>query len=114
MGNHRLVGGHEGLARCQALARQFERGAFGAADHFHNAIDVIKRRQHFGLVEPRIGGQVDATITIPVAGRNGGYDNRAASPLCDHGTIFFDEPDDTGTDGAQSSERDAKRSSHGQ
>ena len=55
MGDHRLVGGDKGLAGGQTLARQFQRGAAGAADHFYNAVDILLLGEGLGPVEPGIG-----------------------------------------------------------
>ena len=55
VGDHCLVGSDKGFAGCQTLAREFERGAVGSADHFHHAIDILLFGQRRGRIEPGIG-----------------------------------------------------------
>jgi hypothetical protein len=67
MGDHRLVGGDERLARRDGVARQGERRSIRAADQLDHDVDIVARSQGGHVVLPGIGREVDAAILGAVA-----------------------------------------------
>jgi hypothetical protein len=77
VGEQRLVGADDVFAAGEGGLGRIFRGAFVAAHHLDEDVDVLALCQRDGVGFPRIAGQVRIAVLLRVAGGNGGDHHRA-------------------------------------
>ena len=77
LGDQRLVGGHDRLARAQGCFHRALGRPVRTADQFDNHVDVVGERQLHRIIHPAEFRDVDAAIAVLVA-RGHGHDFQLA------------------------------------
>ena len=113
MGQHRLVRGHDVLARDQ---RRFDGGlgrAVLAAHRFDHQIDVVPAGEGDRVVLPRETGQIDPAILAARAGRDGGDGDRAPAACSQKIGVAVEDLHHAAAHRAETGYADAKGLGHG-
>ncbi len=85
----------------------------GAADELDNDVDIVARGERGHIILPGEGGEIDAPLPMPIAGRHGGDHDRPAGAPGDELRIGFQQLHDAGPNSAEPGEADAKGGGHG-
>ncbi len=112
MRDHRLVGGHQRLARAERIARRGKRRPVRAPDQFDHHVDIVACGHRGHVVFPGIGRKVDAAILAALTRAHRDYLQRPARAPRDQRAIGFDQANDARAHRAEAGKCDTERFGH--